>query len=369
MTPHPLLHPTTLARALALVRVGSGALLAAMLTGQASAAPKDGRLDCMILPSQVVQLGVGQPGVLHDVMVERGDMVKRGQVLAQQKAGVERAALALARVRAEQQGDHDAAMGATELADRDLERALALNRDSFVSPNYVDRQRAEARVAQGRLAAARERVSQSQHEVDLAVAQLSQRTIRAPIDGVVVDRLAQPGEFVDQKPILRLAAIDPLRVDVLVPAMQFGRVTAGTAALVFPELLEPAPREAKVTQVDRVIDGASNTFRVRLELPNPGGTLPAGLRCQVALGLDNPASLAAVPPAKAPNGNAAFTGATAVNAGLPTSTGTSTSAATVRPVAAPQAPLAPMSLRTNLAAPSSGGAVAPGSEGATPATR
>jgi cobalt-zinc-cadmium efflux system membrane fusion protein len=38
-----------------------------------------------------------------------------------------------------------------------------------------------------------------------------------------------------------------------------------------------------VTQIDRVLDPASNTFRVRLALPNPGHRLPAGLRCRVDL--------------------------------------------------------------------------------------
>jgi multidrug efflux pump subunit AcrA (membrane-fusion protein) len=38
---------------------------------------------------------------------------------------------------------------------------------------------------------------------------------------------------------------------------------------------------ARVTHVDRIIDAASNTFRVRLALPNPGHRLPAGARCKV----------------------------------------------------------------------------------------
>jgi multidrug efflux pump subunit AcrA (membrane-fusion protein) len=38
---------------------------------------------------------------------------------------------------------------------------------------------------------------------------------------------------------------------------------------------------ARVTHVDKIIDAASNTFRVRLSLPNPGNRLPAGARCKV----------------------------------------------------------------------------------------
>jgi hypothetical protein len=40
---------------------------------------------------------------------------------------------------------------------------------------------------------------------------------------------------------------------------------------------------ATVSLVDGVIEGASNTFRARLSLPNPGNGLPAGLRCKADL--------------------------------------------------------------------------------------
>ena len=71
-----------------------------------------------------------------------------------------------------------------------------------------------------------------------------------------------------------------------------------------PELFDRGEHVAAVKTVDRVIDAASNTFRVRLELPNPNGALPAGLRCKVDLGLKLP---------EAPARSAA-TGATASNA-------------------------------------------------------
>ena len=108
------------------------------------------------------------------------------------------------------------------------------------------------------------------------------------ISGVVVERFMSPGEYVDQKPVLRLAAVDPLRVDVLVPAAAFGQVEIGRPGSVVPELINRTPQTATVKTVDRVIDAASNTFRVRLELPNPNGALPAGLRCKVDLALKLP---------------------------------------------------------------------------------
>jgi RND family efflux transporter MFP subunit len=187
------------------------------------------------------------------------------------------------------------ATGSADLAQRELQRARELHEQNFVSQTYLDKQRAEAAVAGGRTDQASERRKLAQREVDLAAAQLAQRSIAAPIGGVVVERFMSPGEFVDQKPILRLAAIDPLRVDVLVPAVAFGQVEPGMKGSVMPELLQKREHIAVVKAVDRVIDAATNTFRVRLELPNPGGVLPAGLRCKVDLGLKLPGAAPANP--------------------------------------------------------------------------
>jgi membrane fusion protein, heavy metal efflux system len=252
-------------------------------------------LDCMIQPHQIVQIGSAAAGVIEHILVDRGDLVARGQTIVQLQAGVERAALAVARERALQQGEMTVAAGSADLAQRELKRAQELHEQNFVSQTYLDKQRAEAQVAGGRTDQATERKKLSQREVELAAAQLAQRNITAPISGVVVERFMSPGEFVDQKPILRIAAIDPLRVDVLVPAAVFGQVEIGMKGAVMPELLQKREHIAVVKTVDRVIDAATNTFRVRLELPNPGGTLPAGLRCKVDLGLKLPGSPTAAP--------------------------------------------------------------------------
>jgi RND family efflux transporter MFP subunit len=238
----------------------------------------------MIQPHQVVQVGSPVAGVIERIDVERGERVTRGQVLAQLAANVERAALAMARERSQQGGEVATAAGSRELAQRELLRANELQGQEFVSQAYLDKARAEAKVAGGRSTQAEERRRLAQREVELASAQLSQRTIRSPIDGVVVERYMSPGEYVEQKPVLRLASLDPLRVDVLVPGAAFGRVQPGDEGTVVPELIDRNPYKATVKTVDRVIDAASNTFRVRLELPNPGNKLPAGLRCKLALG-------------------------------------------------------------------------------------
>jgi RND family efflux transporter MFP subunit len=248
-------------------------------------------LDCMIQPHQIVQIGSPVPGVIESIAVERGDRVSLGQPIVQLQAHVERAALAVARERAVGSGEVKVAASSQELAQRELQRAQELYEQNFVSKTYLDKARAESGVAGGRTDQAHERRKLATREVELAAAQLEQRTIRAPISGVVVERFLSPGEYVDQKPVLRLASVDPLRVDVLVPAVAFGQLEPGMTGRVVPELLNQTEHQAVVKSVDRVIDAASNTFRVRLELPNPTAALPAGLRCKVDLGLKLPATV------------------------------------------------------------------------------
>ena len=112
------------------------------------------------------------------------------------------------------------------------------------------------------------------------------RTIRSPANGVIAERYVSPGERVEEKPIVRLATIDPLRVEVVVPAQLFGSIQAGAWLNVVPELPNAKPRLAKVVLVDSLIDGPSNTFRARLQLPNANYEVPAGLRCSVELGTE-----------------------------------------------------------------------------------
>ncbi len=239
--------------------------------------------DCLIQPHEVIKVGSAVPGLIESFAVDRGDRIERGQALARLHDEVERANLKLAQARARSSAESSAAQRSQRFAERELERANELASDSFVSSNYVDKASTEAALARSQVERARERQRLSAIELDLAVAQLNQRVIRSPIDGIVVDRYLSIGEYVNERPVLRIAQVDPLRVEVVVPADQFGRIEVGQQALVQPAFEGAGKRTATVSVIDQLVDAASNTFRVRLSLPNPDGDLPAGLRCRVEL--------------------------------------------------------------------------------------
>ncbi len=259
-------------------------------------------LDCVIEPHMVIDLSSRTDGIVEKIKVERGDIIQADQVLVELESSVEQAAVEYARVAAAAQADVLASEVSRNFAQRRQGRVASLYRDQAVSSDQLDETETEARLSKLNYQQAKERNRLAQLELRRAQEVLGRHTLRSPIDGVVVQRFLAPGESVEEKPILRLAQINPLRVEVIVPVSYFGAIEIGQVANVMPERPMTGSYRAEVTVVDRVADAASGTFRVRLSLPNPDHKLPSGLNCLVRF-LPKPALSAAnttTPPSTTP---------------------------------------------------------------------
>ncbi len=239
-----------------------------------------GALDCVIDPYQIIEVGSAVTGIIKTVHVERSDRVKAGAVLVELDSGVERAAVELARARAGMDGEIKAREANLDLGKLRRERANHLFQQKALSLDL--RQEIDTETTIARLELQRSRENQRLAKLQLAQAQeaLKRRSIRSPVDGVVIELMMSPGERVDQETILTIAQTDPLRVDVILPSAMFGSVRVNTRAAVEPEFGDQV-HVAAVTIVDPVIDAASGTFGVQFQLPNPDQLLPAGLHCKV----------------------------------------------------------------------------------------
>jgi RND family efflux transporter MFP subunit len=266
----------------AVIALGSAGVFAASAVAQTSARA----VDCVITPSMTLKIGSPVSTTLASIEVDRGDHVKRGQVLARLDSGVEAADLALADARAGGKSEVDRTQSKMELAAADLSRGERLLQGTNIPPQKVDELRSNFQVARQDMVTAE--LNQRLAGLDFARAQalLLQRIIRSPVDGIVTQRLLGPGEYVHQdNHILVLAVITPLLVEAYPPVRLWGQVHPGATADV--AIADPVgvtvPATVKI--VDQVFDSASGTFGVRLELPNPDDKLPAGLRCQVTFRL------------------------------------------------------------------------------------
>ncbi len=236
------------------LRRALGLLLSGGLVVGAYSAAAGERYECLIEAHVDVSVSSAVTGVVDRVHVKRGDLVKKGQKLVGLVAGIETAAYELSQAR-------------SEFAERTNERNAELVEEQLISSNEKDALETEALLA---------RLEERE-----AFEVLRLRTIRSPIDGIVADVSVDPGEFVDEEEMLRIVQIDPLDVEVVVPVSLYGQIEEGMIAEVRPEQPFDRSFEARVEIVDRVVDAASGTFGLRLELPNPTGALPAGLKCMV----------------------------------------------------------------------------------------
>ena len=238
-------------------------------------------MGCTIEPNQTVKISTAVEGVLDKVSVKRGESVKAGQIVALLQSGVEQAAVKLAQKRAALQAQIDARKARVKSAQRKLNRAEDLVDKNFVSSEELEDAATELEVAERNLQEALE--SQQLAKLDLVRAneQLALRRIKSPIDGIVVETLLSAGEFAQGQPILEIAAIDPLHVEVISPMERYGQIALGATAYVTPEAPLTGEYEAEVTIVDKIVDAASGTFGVRLLLPNEDLALPAGIECTV----------------------------------------------------------------------------------------
>ncbi len=249
--------------------------------GSAWARKKSSDLDCVIEPYTTVELSSTVPGILSEINVRRGDIVKKGQVVARLKSGVEEAGVKLAEARATSLTQIESNEVKYQLAQRNLERVNELFEKNMISKDEQDKAETDALVAKLDVLLAREGLKVAQLELERTKEILNLRSILSPIDGIVVDRLKSPGEYVEEQPVVKLAQIDPLNVEVIAPLSWLGSIKPGMKAKIMPE--EPVGGEyrAVVKIVDPVIHAPSGTFGIRLELPNPKHKVFAGLRCNI----------------------------------------------------------------------------------------
>lgn len=238
--------------------------------------------DCLIEPSMSVELGSSIRGVAEEVLVKRGDTVEKGDTLVRLESDVQRASVALAKARSENTAELASRKESMNLANRIRVRMENLYEDKNVSRQIMEEAQSQAVIAESDWDRARENDLLAELELKQAVEILSLRTIKSPISGIVVERMISPGELVtEDQPILSLVSIDPLYVEVIIPAEEFNLVRPGSIATVIPSEPIGGRYEGEVTIVDNVIDAASGTYGIRVELPNPDRGLPAGLSCMV----------------------------------------------------------------------------------------
>ncbi|MEE9334135.1 MAG: efflux RND transporter periplasmic adaptor subunit [Granulosicoccaceae bacterium] len=240
-------------------------------------------LDCIVEPSAIVDLGATTPGLLAQTYFDRSDYVSVGTVMARLESGLEEATLAIAEELAAQTTKIDLRKASAEFGERTRVRNVKLLKTSTISEQNMDQVDTETRVAKLQVRQEVESQRLARLEVERAAVSLSRRSIVSPIEGTVLQRFKEPGEYVDREAVYKIAQLNPLNVEVIVPLDYLGQIESGMRADVtlFAPGFEDDTLEATVRRIDAVADAASATFGVRLQLENPELSIPSGVRCRV----------------------------------------------------------------------------------------
>lgn len=249
------------------------------------------------LEATEVQIASKTPGRLAEVLVDEGDKVTKGQLLArmdtrtleaqrnQAEAEVLRARENLSAAQANVQLRQSEQL----LAQQELKRSQELIKHGFVSGQIVDQQQARLDTGVAAVAASRAQVSAvgatigaAQAQVAMLTSEIDDASLRAPIDGVVQLRMAEPGEVLGAGGRV-LLLIDPSDqyMNLYLPASVTGRLAVGDDARILLDALPDRPLPAKISfvaaksqftpkEVETRDERQKLVFRVKLRLTDPG---------------------------------------------------------------------------------------------------
>jgi RND family efflux transporter MFP subunit len=223
---------------------------------------------------------------ISEILAKGGQSVKKGQPLVRARDEDVRAQRDLAKIMTEVDLDVQKAQYGVDLAQVEFDAQLEV-RDKKLAPTAkIEFERAKATLAARKVDLEIARHERKQHLLQLAVrqAQLDRLTLNAPFDGTVDDVIVELGQVKrETEPVLRVVNTDPLWIDVPTPTSQ--TLTLGLKPGDKAWCLLDLPGEAKVwtgkvIEVGAAADPASNTRRVRVELPNPS-QWPSGMTAWV----------------------------------------------------------------------------------------
>lgn len=250
-------------------------------------------------PYRSISMNAAEPGVIAAIQVSEGDSVTEGQPLLNLNIKVLEAQLSIARVQAESTAPIDLAAADLAVALDRNDKLVQLKASGTAHSSELSRAEAELKKAEAQLTIANESRKIAQFRVAEIEAEIEQRILRSPIDGVVLEinrEIAEsataPQEGQQNRPLLKIAQIDRLRIVIHAPAIQVAALVAGQRlrVRVLGESSLAPDREATgietegtIEFVSPSIDPATETIRTRLVIDNRDKRLKSGSHAMVLI--------------------------------------------------------------------------------------
>jgi len=243
-------------------------------------------VEAITKPSADILLSFVNGGRILKVLVKEGDVVKKGQLLSRQEDEVE--LIQLQQLEAKAKDTTQIALVEAELAQKreDLKKLQWAKKEGAATDWEIEHSALNVQTSELSLG-----LTKFEHEQDLLrrdelKARLDRLRLFSPITGRVEEVAIEPGETAEGlAPLIRVVKVDPLWIDVPVPLAKARELKRQQAVYVtFPDSLGQdgkEPVEGRIKNIAVVADAASDTLRIRVEVPNPS-LRPAGERVSVS---------------------------------------------------------------------------------------
>ncbi len=239
-----------------------------------------------LTPYQSVAVYPKVSGFVEAITVDRGSMVKAGELLvklsapevvAQRAAAQAQLQSALAAV-----SEAEARLAADDATFRRLKAASAT--PGVVSGNELEVAQKTADAARARVQALREAAGAAKAALQSFQDMEAYLQVKAPFDGVVTERNVHPGALVGPSgtPMLRIEQVARLRLVVAVPETRAGSITRGVKVSFSVPAFPGETFTGMVARVAHSVDQKTRTMPVELDVANPGGRLSPGMFPEVS---------------------------------------------------------------------------------------
>lgn len=234
-------------------------------------------------PLQVAEIAAAADGPLWKLFVAEGDSVEPDTVMGLIDNRVALASVHAAQSTADRQAMLEAAKAKVSLAEQYLNRIQQAASKKAASGLEVDEAKSRLAEAQAAFKEGLESQRDAQARLEIEKARLDTHEIRAPFRGSVIKIYPHLGETVSRgAPIVKIADITRLRADLYVPLSLASSIRVGESVVLRAEMPGTPLLDAKVVFVAPLIDAATQTIRVVVEIENLQNQLPAGFAVRLA---------------------------------------------------------------------------------------
>jgi RND family efflux transporter MFP subunit len=232
-------------------------------------------------PNRSVEVASPEQGIVTEVFVRVGQFVTKDEAIAALDDDLHRIMLDTARDRKDARGTLEAAEAELRLRTTRLEKVQDLVRQGFGRKEEVERAQADYEIAQAELKAERERLIEQRWQFQKIEAELRRRVVRAPMDGVVVAKLKEEGEYVapNEPNVISLVELNPLLAKFpMKPTLARHLKINQTVSI---RLEDGTEVDGLVDEISPIVDAQSGTIKVKIRIENNDGSLLSGERCMI----------------------------------------------------------------------------------------